>query len=139
LGAVGWQGRPRASARLGDIALAPGPPADRARVAGGVRTGPRTVALVERARVRVRGAGRTGRVEAVVCRLVADAHAFGASGARVAGVRARAARARVRPVTEEAVVAGCRVVRVDAGATPVAVIIGADVAVARAPRRHGVE
>jgi hypothetical protein len=57
--------------------------------------------------------------------------------ARVAGMPAGSAAARVAPVAEQSVVAGKRIVLVEAGARCVADVVGADVAVARARGSRG--
>src|SRR5206468_1504529 len=59
--------------------------------------------------------------------------------ARIARVTARASATGIRAIAEQSVVARSRVGRVDARPGPVAVVVRADVAVARAPRCARVE
>src|SRR5207249_1148732 len=100
----------------------------------GVRARAEPVALVVGADVPVVGARRLGRRAAIVGRLVAGVVALGPARARVAAVRTDAAAAGVGAVAEKAIVAGGGVVRVRAGACPVAHVVGADFAVAGAGR-----
>src|SRR6185295_19274230 len=84
--------------------------------------------------------GGRGRAEAGLPPLVAEVGALAPARARVACMHGAApAAACVGAVAEGAVVAGRAVVRVDAGAAAVTVVVGADVAVARARSRRGPE